>query len=438
MLPDFGWIQKPMAGLTKRTVDGARPRETDYFVWCGGTPGFGVRVYSSGRKVFVTQVRVGRATRRVKIGPYGPFTVEQARAQAVEIIRLAASGEDPQREKTERRSAITVAEMADRYLEAARAGLVVTRFRRAKRASTVAIDEGRISRHIRPLIGTLRARDVVRADIQRMADAIAQGKTAGIFKGRHRGKAVVTGGAGTAARVVELLGGIFSWAEKRGLVAGPSPTRGTETLHGEPKDRVLSISELTALGKAIREAEVTSPAAAAAVRLIALTGLRREEACGLRWSEIDASGQCIRLSSTKTGRSMRPIGAAALALLRNLPQASQIWVFPNRNDSGRAELKRSIAAIFDVAGLKGARSHDLRRTFATIAADEGYGDATIAELVGHAARGVTARHYIRRPDDALVDAADRVAARIQAALDGKPAAQVILLPRTGRSIQSAG
>src|SRR5438128_7455886 len=83
----------------------------------------------------------------------------------------------PLREKAENRSAITVAEMCDRYLEAARAGLVTTRFRRAKRPATIAIDEGRVSRHIKPLLGTLRARDVTRSDVQRMADSIAQGKT---------------------------------------------------------------------------------------------------------------------------------------------------------------------------------------------------------------------------------------------------------------------
>jgi hypothetical protein len=93
------------------------------------------------------------------------------------------------------------------YLEAARAGLVVPRFRRPERPSTVAIDEGRVAHHIKPLIGDLPARDLTRADVQRMTDAIAAGGTAGTYAGRPRGKAVVTGGAGTAARVVELLGG---------------------------------------------------------------------------------------------------------------------------------------------------------------------------------------------------------------------------------------
>ena len=57
--------------------------------------------------MFVAQVRVGRAIRRVKIGPYGPFTVEQARQRAEQIIRAAADGRDPQREKREARDALT-------------------------------------------------------------------------------------------------------------------------------------------------------------------------------------------------------------------------------------------------------------------------------------------------------------------------------------------
>ena len=207
-----------MPALTKRLIGSARPKQLEYFLWCSSVPGFGVRIYPSGKRVFVCQVRVGRATRRVKIGAFGPYTVEQARQRAQEIVRAVSEGRDPQREKFDARIAITVSELCDNYLEATRANLVMTRFRQPKRGSTLKIDEGRIARHIKPLIGSLRARDVTRGDVQRMADAIAQGKTAGVFRGRPRGKAVVRGGAAAAARVVGLLGGIYSWAEKRGLV----------------------------------------------------------------------------------------------------------------------------------------------------------------------------------------------------------------------------
>jgi integrase len=418
--------------LTKRSLDAADPQAAEYFMWCGSLAGFGARIYPTGRKVFVAQVRVGRKTRRIKIGSFGAFTVEQARERATAIIRAASDGRDPQREKQEAREAITVGELCEQYLEAARGGLVMTRFKRPKRASTLVIDEGRISRHIMPLIGSIRARDLRRADIQRMADAIATGKTAGVFKGKWRGRAVVTGGAGTAARVVELLGGIYTWAEKRDLAPAPNPTRGVETARGEAKDRVLSTDELHELGLALRRQENESPTVVAAVRLIALTGLRRGEACGLKWDEVDQAGQCLRLASTKTGRSTRPIGTKAMDLLRSLPREDGVnWLFPRSDRNGSADMGKAFAALFDAAGLIDARSHDLRRTFASVAADQGFGDATIAELLGHARRGVTARHYIRRPDTALIAAADKVATRIAAALDGRSHRQLGAAPGAG-------
>jgi integrase len=94
-------------------------------------------------------------------------------------------------------------------------------------------------------------------------------------------------------------------------------------------------------------------------------------------------------------------------------------------------LKASVAVVFDGAGLEDARSHDLRRTFGSVAADEGYSDATIAELLGHSRRGVTQRHYIRRPDAALVAAADRVSARVAAALKGSGQAAEVVPLRPG-------
>jgi integrase len=140
----------------------------------------------------------------------------------------------------------------------------------------------------------------------------------------------------------------------------------------------------------------------------------------------------LRLGETKTGRSMRPIGKAAIEHLRALPRRHDEWLFPNRNGTESADLKKPIAAIFDAAGLKDARSHDLRRTFASVAAELGYGDAAIAELLGHARRGVTERHYVRRPDAVLIEAATRTAEIIRAALDGQKNADIIELRQSVR------
>src|SRR5690606_12592063 len=121
------------------------------------------------------------------------------------------------------------------------------------------------------------------------------------------GRARVTGGAGTAGRVLDLLGGIYTYALRQGIVER-NPVHGVERYRGAPRDRVVTADELKALGKALVDAEGTVSAnAITCARLIALTGLRHAEATGLQWSEIDFAGRCLRLADTKTGASLRPI-----------------------------------------------------------------------------------------------------------------------------------
>ncbi len=420
-----------MPKLTKRFIDTLKPRSDggpDLFAWDSELRGFGLRMKPRGTASYLVQYRTPQGrTRRLAFAKSGTLTPDEARAKARRLLAQVEAGEDPSAQRHEARKALTVAQLCESYMEAARAGLVTTRFRKSKRASTIAIDEGRVSRHIVPLIGQCIASELRHADVQRMADAIASGKTAGTFKTKARGKAHVAGGTGTAARVVELLGGVWGWAGRRAIVSGPNPARGVETHRGEAKDRVLSKNELASLGEALQNREGRWPMACAAIRLSALTGLRRQEAAGLQWREIDLDGSCLRLGETKTGRSTRPIGKEAVEHLRAHPRLHAEWLFPNREGTASADLKKAIAAIFDAAGLKDARSHDLRRTFASVAAELGYGDAAIAELLGHARRGVTERHYVRRPDAVLIEAATRTAGVIRAALDGQENAAVIEL-----------
>jgi hypothetical protein len=212
-----------MPKITKQVVDSLKPMEAkDVFIWDTELRGFGVRMKPSGAASFLAQYRTPQGrTRRLTFAKVGTLTPKDARIMAQELLAEVAKGKDPSKERHTTRHALTVAELCDRYMEAARAGLVSTRFRRAKRQSTLAIDEGRISRHILPLIGNRIAAALNRQDVQRMADDIAAGKTAAVIKTKPRGVARITGGAGNAARIVGLLGGIFTWAEKRGFVSGP-------------------------------------------------------------------------------------------------------------------------------------------------------------------------------------------------------------------------
>lgn len=427
----------PTAKITKRVVDALKAAEgRDVFAWDNELKGFAVRVKPSGAASFLVQYRTPQGqTRRLAFAKVGTLTPDEARAKARELLAEVAKGRDPSRERHETRQALTVRELCERYMEAARSGLVSTRFGRAKRKSTIAIDEGRVSRHIVPLLGNRIAGSLTRHHVQCMADDIASGKTAATLKTKTRGVARVTGGAGNATRIVGLLGGIWTWAEKRGFVSGANPCHRLELRADRAEDRVLSAEELVRLGNILRKHAAEAPMACAALRLIALTGLRRGEAYGLRWSEIDLDGSCLRLAETKSGRSMRAMGRAAVEHLRALPRFHSELVFPNATGSRPAELVKRIASLFNEAGLHDARGHDLRRTFASFAADDGYSDATIGELLGHARQGVTSKHYIRRPDAALIAAADRVSDRIAAILDQGAETPAILPFRGSLSVR---
>ncbi|MFA7602108.1 MAG: integrase arm-type DNA-binding domain-containing protein, partial [Novosphingobium sp.] len=190
-----------MARLTKTMVEGLAPGEPDYFVWDDLLPGFGVRVWPSGKKVFVAQYRSGRRTRRIKIGLVGALNVEEGRKQAKVILGDVARGEDPQEDRITKRKSLTVSELCDNYLAASCKGLIMGKGGRPKKESTLYTDRGRIERHIKPLLGNRLVIELASSDVAKFIRDVTAGKTATEVKtDKFRGKAVVDGGAGTAAR----------------------------------------------------------------------------------------------------------------------------------------------------------------------------------------------------------------------------------------------
>jgi Arm DNA-binding domain/Phage integrase, N-terminal SAM-like domain len=142
--------------------------------------------YPSGKKTYFVQYRIGRRTRRLKLGAASVVTADQARIAAKKALGAVAQGNDPARERRALRNDITVSALCDRYLADGCA---------TKKPSTLATDKGRIARHIKPLIGGLTVRTVQQADVAKLLKDIATGKTVADEKTKRRGRARVKGGS---------------------------------------------------------------------------------------------------------------------------------------------------------------------------------------------------------------------------------------------------
>ncbi|MEQ8446940.1 MAG: tyrosine-type recombinase/integrase [Pelagibacterium sp.] len=422
-----------MPKLTKTIVEGAELREKQYTIWDSELSGFGVYVHPTGRRsYFVDYTNKDGKRRRMTIGRHGVITAEQARKLAIETLgTVVLQKDDPLEEKRTRRKALTVAELCDQYMAAAKAGRIMGKGKRPKKPSTLEIDQGRIDRHIKPLLGGKKVIDLTRADIARFQDDVASGKTASKTRaGKNGARVEVKGGPGTASRTVGFLGGILTYAVRQGVIES-NPARGVERPTDGTRTRRLTPEEYGALGKALLASEdaFETPQALTGVYLLALTGCRLGEIVNLQHTEVDAAAGCFRLEDSKEGATVRPIGRAAFDIIE---KAERFGDNPNvlpgqRRNAPYRGLAGALPRIMERAGLEDVTAHTLRHSFASVAGDLGYADGTIAALLGHAAGTVTSR-YVHRLDTVMVAAANKVSSEIWRQMTGAEA-KVLEMPR---------
>jgi integrase len=406
-----------MARKTRIGLREIRALEPGELLWDTSVTGFGARRQKSEAVSYVLFYRTNeRRQRWHTIGRHGaPWTPDMAREEAKRLLGDVARKLDPAANKRAARNAQTVSELCDLYLAEAEAGRLLTRRKTAKKASTLVIDCGRIARHIKPLIGRRKVAAVTREDIDQFLHDIAAGKTAADVKTGPRGLARVRGGKGAANRAVRLLGGIFTYAVARQMRAD-NPCRGVVQFADGRRERRLTDGEYKQLGDALRKASQENmwPPAIAAARFLAITGWRSGEALAFRWAEIDLARRTGTLGDTKTGQSMRPLSRAACDVLRSLTRWGDL-VFPATRGggdvvmSGFKKLWKKIAKLGKLPA--DITPHTLRHSFASVAADLGYSDITIAALIGHKGRTMTSR-YAHGADAVLLAAADAVANRV--------------------------
>lgn len=346
--------------------------------------GFMLEVRASGGKTFYQRYRDNRGReRQYKIGSAQVLTVRQARRKARSVLAEALLGNDPQKVREELRAIPTLAEfIRDSYLPFAK---------NVKRSWRT--DETILRLHILPSLGRRALDEITNHEI---ADVIRHMRDVGYAPG-------------TTNRALILLRFVFNLANKWGIPgAKNNPTGGLTTAPDVYRERFLTTEEARRLLSAIETDE--NRVAARAIKLLLLTGARRNEITYAKWEYVNWDQRTLLVPRSKSGRarSIR-LNSAALEVLRSIPpKDDNAFIFPSPG-TGRpsSSLHFPWSRIRRRAGLIDVRLHDLRHSYASFLVNKGVSLYIVQGLLGHANSRATQR-YAHLADETLSDAAEMI------------------------------
>jgi len=395
--------------ISKRLVDSLPIGST---VWDSDVKGFGVRRQKA-RKVYVVKTRINGRQRWITIGDHGaPWTPQSARKEAQRIWGEIRAGIDVAQLRDANRDHYRVSDLCARYLK--------EHAEQHKKASSARMDGRNIANHLLPLLGDLYVKDVTEIDIERFKRAVKDGATATQPKGQragYRGGALVTGGSGAANRCLALLSKMFNLAERWKLrPSNSNPVRHVEKYQEGKKERYLSSAEFERLANVLAEREregTEGPHVVAALRLLALTGARLSEILTLRWDYVDFERQTLWLPDSKSGKKAIFLSQPAIEVLANLPRfdSNPFVIVGGKERAHLKNLQKPWGRIRKAAGLDDVRIHDLRHSYASIAAAAGLSLPVIGRLLGHT-KSVTTERYAHLAANPLRAANEAVGERI--------------------------
>ncbi len=390
----------PKVKLTKRAVESQVPGDHDIILWDTELKGFGCKITPKAKRVYFCYYRTRNGTqRRPTIGQHGKVTAEQARDTARRWLARVADGGDPSQERQAARGAPTMAEFCERFM-AEHAEL-------RNKPGTIYNYRWMIDRFITPALGSRKVPDITRADIDRL----------------HRG---LRHTPYQANRVRGLLSKIMNIAERWGIRPdGSNPTRHVDKYREDKRERFLSAEELSHLSHELTESERTGSepsSVVAAIRLLLLTGCRMSEILTLEWDWVKFDRRCLELPDSKTGAKIVHLNAPALEILNSIVRAddNRHVIVGAKRGQHLVNLEKPWRRIRSRAGLVDLRIHDLRHTYASIAAGMGEGLHMIGKLLGHS-QAATTHRYAHLAADPVKEATERVGAVIAGNMKGNSA-----------------
>ena len=397
--------------LSEHVIRNLKPGPKTRIIWDDQVKGLGVRITPAGVKSYVLNYRIAGRMHRPTMARVFGLSLRVARTQAAqELNAIRAGGPDPLERQRKAREAPTINDGLDRFFE----GYVPDRITAGLMVQTTTIKyKNQADNYLRPALGKRLVAEITRLDIESMAKRLNKTPTL-----RNRVLAFTS-----------RLFNLFEYWEWR--AQNTNPVRGIERAREEARDRILSPSEIAALSKALVANEFVNPAAVAAIRFAAVTGLRIGEILAAQWQHINFETKRLLLPKTKTGRRLHDMPSAALAILVDLPRINE-WVFTTGRDAPITyrTARKHFANIALKAGLEDVRLHDLRRTVMTQAAAAGIGTYVLRDLLGHKTTAMADR-YIRAIGDPVRDAREQIGAAMAAMMDSEGGEVVPLRGQNG-------
>lgn len=398
--------------------------------WDAKTPGFGLRITSSGARAYVFESRLFGKTIRVTIGDAHAWDLGRARAEAGRLRTLIDDGKDPREVRAEQQAA-----HAARQVEA--------------RRQDVSVDDGwqrylaarRDKWSDRHYLDHLRLSEPGGRPAKKGVAQIVAGPLAPLMKLRlsELTKDAVDNWLAAEAKVrpararlaFSLLRAFITWSQEQeefvGLASSEVCTnkRIREQLpKPATKFDCLQREQLAPWFREVRN--ITNPIQSAYLQGLLITGARREEWAGLRWDDVDFRWRSLVLDDKVEGTGGRtiPLTPYLATLLMNLkrlnetpPDRRQLarleaqgkkwapseWVFASKTseDGKIAEPRIAHNKALAAAEVPHVTLHGLRRSFGTLAEWVEVPVGVVAQIQGHKPSAIAEKHYRRRPIDLL-------------------------------------